>query len=548
MRILLNLALALFVLAGSALFADKGIDIERILLHSADQPVSLGQVMRGISNLQVRYALTQAQSYQEAGDLEMRNRMLSLSLSLLEMEELEKFSVSSSPRAAVSSEKQNRFQQLYGEEGLLDGEDTLGGEDSFNNACSSEGVETSGNGSPLGLLKPVEQAVDVVVDSEKWFVAMLEKLGVLSRDYKELNGKLRTQYPNLSNEELADHLIKQSASLTAGVGFASALPSIIPGVGTAAKLAVSAGSMLPDMIYLFKNQATLIFRIAELYGKDLQDDDRITEALILFGLASGVSAATKALERYIEAGITVYVRAKITEDVVLKGINQLGTLHPLLRDILTTLFSERFLTETAVQDAVLGVIPLIGAGISGATNYIFTRKVGQIAKIFYGDNTTGRLDAINGLSLPKVELAMFRALVLSILADGVKSESEILGLNNFLKKFPHNRDLVEAMLDGDRELLDKCDYDISHESQSVKEQIMYSILVMQYIDGEKSPTEIEFYDKIAAKFGVSEETSRQLELQVRKERKLDTNGVKSFVGQAYRSYQKLIGAEKEVNF
>jgi hypothetical protein len=234
--------------------------------------------------------------------------------------------------------------------------------------------------------------------------------------------------------------------------------------------------------------------------------------------------------------------------MVVRGITQLGTLHPLLADILKTLFSEKFITEAAVQDAVLGVIPLIGAGISGATNYVFTRKVGHIAKVFYGDDSTDKLEAVNSLRLPKVELAMFRALVLAILADGTKNEAEVLALNNFLKKFPHNRALVEGMLDGDQDLLNKCDYDITNESMAVKEQILYAVVVMQYIDGEKGPEEIEQHDKIIEKFAIPEETARRIEIQVRKDRNFESNGVKSFVGKAYRSYQKLIGAREEVEF
>ena len=120
--------------------------------------------------------------------------------------------------------------------------------------------------------------------------------------------KLRAKFPHLSKDQLTDHLIKQSARLTAGVGFVGALPGVFPGAGTATQIAVNVGTMVPDMIFLFKKQATLIFRIAEIYGKDLKEEERVTEALILFGVASGVTAATRALQQYLENGITIYVR------------------------------------------------------------------------------------------------------------------------------------------------------------------------------------------------------------------------------------------------
>ena len=82
------------------------------------------------------------------------------------------------------------------------------------------------------------------------------------KNYKELNDKLRAKFPYLSKDQLTDHLINQSARLTAGVGFVGALPGVFPGAGTATQIAVNVGTMVPDMIFSFKKQATLIFRIA----------------------------------------------------------------------------------------------------------------------------------------------------------------------------------------------------------------------------------------------------------------------------------------------
>jgi uncharacterized protein (DUF697 family) len=524
-RILSGFALG-FGLLASSYAANPTFEIEEVLLESPHSDVNLEEVRKSTGNLKVRYAIRKAESAQEQGDFEARNKFLYMSLNYLEEDEIHTYErqvTATGPRAAESSAK---FQAIYGKEGLHGKDGML--------SDANKGV--------------IDDAVDTVINTEQWFVGMLEKLGILSKNYKELNDKLRTKYPHLSRDELADHLIKRSAILTGGVGLVSSLPSmIIPG-GGAAKVAMSVGTMVPDMIYMFKKQATLIFRIAEIYGQDIKEDDRLTEALILFGVASGVSTATKALEKYLEQGITIYVKEKISKEAVQRGITRLGTLNPIIQDVLSTLFSKKFISEAQLEGAVTSIVPFIGAGVSGAMNYVFTKKVGQIAKVFYGDNSSERLEAINNLKLPKVELALFRALVKVIMADGLKKEVEILALNKFLDKFQHNRKLVERMLAGEEDLTAQLDFDISKESPMVKEQILYAVTVMEYVDQEKGPEEIELHDKIVEKFGIDQHLASEVEIRVKKEKNFSGNVVKSFFSGLYNKYQKAIGAQDAIDF
>ena len=95
----------------------------------------------------------------------------------------------------------------------------------------------------------------------------------------------------------------------------------------------------------------------EIYGKDLKEEERITEALILFGVASGVSAATRALQQYLENGITIYAREKISKTFVAGGTEG-GYQNQILGDILETLHLLRNSSATAVERGVGGLIPL----------------------------------------------------------------------------------------------------------------------------------------------------------------------------------------------
>jgi|GEM_PF-1107729 len=504
--------------------------LESILIDRHDQ--ELGQddfAIKQAQDARVQWALKKASRAQKAGDQDLRNKFLSLALVYVdtaEYEEIVKEQVAVSGPSASQSSKKAKFERIYGEGGGMLSPD--GG-------LKSKEVQTQ-----------IDQAVDSQINMEKWFVGLLTKMGILSTNYKELNDKLRAKYPHLSQDQLADHLIRESSRLTAGVGFVAALPGVFPGAGTAAQIAVNVGTLVPDMIFLFKKQATLIFRIAEIYGRDLKEEDRVTEALILFGVASGVSAATRALEQYLENGITIYLKAKITREAIEGGITKAGLLNPILGDILSTLFAKKFISEAAVEKAAVSVIPLVGAGVSGAMNYVFTKKVGQIAKVFYKDDLTNKLEAVNNLKLPKVELAMFRSLVLMMNADGKQEPVEVLTLKKIANKYPHNRKLVERLINGDQELLAKLDYDISQESDMVKEQIMYALNVLSYVDLEKGPAEIELSDSFVQKFGVPAQMANDVEIRVKREREINENVVKKWVGVSYRKYQKLIGAEDDV--
>ncbi|MCJ8346206.1 EcsC family protein [bacterium] len=506
-------------------FANPILELEEAILGSENSEVKISSLAAfKSSNRRVQSALEQAKVLQEHGDLDLRDRFLSLALISLENEEIGFSKIrKSGPRAAESS-KTNKFASLYGEGGITD--------------KKTQGI--------------IGAAVDQSIETDRWFVDMLKKLGLLAKNYPELNDKLRKKFPHLNNDELADYIIKQSARLTAGVGFAAALPGIVPGAGTAAQVYVNIGTMIPDMIYMFKKEATMIFRLAELYGKSMDEEERVTEALILFGIASGVTGATRALEQFMENSIATYVQKSITPQAIKMATVNLAKsnlkINRYIAKVIQDLITKGLLSEAIIEKSIVSLIPLVGAGISGAMNYIFTKKVGQIAKAFYSDESTKRLEAINNLSLPKVELAMFRAIVKVINADGVQNPIEIVALKKLVGKFQHNRKIVDRMLAGDEELMKKVDYDISGESDVVKEQILQAITIMEYIDLEKGPEEIELHEKILEKFKIDKKQAELVEIRVKKQKKISRTSFKNFFSGVYRKYQKCVGSKKEVQF
>ena len=117
----------------------------------------------------------------------------------------------------------------------------------------------------------IDGAVNKNIQMETWFIAMLEKMGILLKNYKELNDKLRAKFPHLSKDQKTDHLINQSARLTAGVGF----------VGRRYRESSRAlADCYTDCCQCrhdgaghdisIQKASYINFRIAEIYGKDLK--------------------------------------------------------------------------------------------------------------------------------------------------------------------------------------------------------------------------------------------------------------------------------------
>ena len=50
------------------------------------------------------------------------------------------------------------------------------------------------------------------------------------------------------------------------------------------------------------------------------------------------------------------------------------------------------------------------------------------------------------MRLPKVELAMFRGLVMMMNADKVQSPVEILAIEKVVARFPHNHKIVQRLI------------------------------------------------------------------------------------------------------
>jgi hypothetical protein len=79
---------------------------------------------------------------------------------------------------------------------------------------------------------------------------------------------LKATYPGLPCRELAKKLISEKCFWCALVGFISAIPAILPGIGTVIALVLG---MVLDMTLFTYLLVNMVVEIAAVYGRDLRE-------------------------------------------------------------------------------------------------------------------------------------------------------------------------------------------------------------------------------------------------------------------------------------
>lgn len=151
---------------------------------------------------------------------------------------------------------------------------------------------------------------------------------------------LREENPTLSNDELADILIKRKCYSTGAVGAISSSISIIPGVGSVVAMTFGAAA---DISMTFKQQAELVMEIATLYEHQLSASERRSAILLVTGVGAG------------------------SQHLATKGGEQIA----------------KKATEQLAAQTIAKAIPFIGVGVSAGSNILTTYLIGQRAKAYF---------------------------------------------------------------------------------------------------------------------------------------------------------------------
>ena len=200
------------------------------------------------------------------------------------------------------------------------------------------------------------------VSAETGGSLVVKLVETLAPDYVAIKtdiGYLKVRKPKASRDELAELFADRSRRMYTSYGIVSALPSVIPGVGTVAQIGIEAGTILGDLAYMIRHMARMAMGIAIIYGHDTQAFDS-QEFLKLLGYWCGVLRPVgDMLIRIGTKKAIVMVNKNLTKEV-LKKINQ---------KIGMTIFTKYGTKRGGI--ALGRMIPFgIGAAIGGTFNYV----------------------------------------------------------------------------------------------------------------------------------------------------------------------------------
>ncbi|MCO6148432.1 EcsC family protein [Flavobacterium sp. NRK1] len=188
--------------------------------------------------------------------------------------------------------------------------------------------------------------------------------------------KLQFENPGKTQAQLSRLYINKLRNKYASVGAVTALPGIIPGLGTVAQVAVEAGAISTDVAFMLRWMAGICYGISLIYGHDIKDNFE-EEFTMVLGLWSGVVIPEKAA---LAKGDKVSVNHfdKHIAERIKNRMNQ-----KIARKMVTKYGSKR-------GGAALGtLIPFgIGAIVGGSFNYITLQRFGKYANDYFGGNTT----------------------------------------------------------------------------------------------------------------------------------------------------------------
>jgi hypothetical protein len=180
---------------------------------------------------------------------------------------------------------------------------------------------------------------------------------------------------NANRADLARREISAITKKLTAAGVVAALPGAVPGLGTAAQVVATGGSISAETYMILRNLAMMQFVVAGLYGHDVFAPDRKEETAIIFGLQTGVIQPAK------EAG------TRLGTKIAIKQFNQhvSGAVFRKVNQKISTTVVTKWGTKRG-GIAVGRLIPFgVGSAVGGGMNYASARGFGRAVMTYYDD-------------------------------------------------------------------------------------------------------------------------------------------------------------------
>jgi len=131
---------------------------------------------------------------------------------------------------------------------------------------------------------------------------------------------LRRQYSNLTNNQLADKYCSSIVKKYTSIGVATALPSVIPGIGTAAQIATEVGTVGADLAMMLRYMASICYGTAKIYGKE-NVNEFDAEFVMVLGLWCGAVLPARVAAQKLGTKAASIAFSKNVSTKILQRIN-----------------------------------------------------------------------------------------------------------------------------------------------------------------------------------------------------------------------------------
>lgn len=160
-------------------------------------------------------------------------------------------------------------------------------------------------------------------------------------------------------DQHAQRVISHFSNKSAVVGGATALPGMLPGVGTAATLLAGP---LTDMVFLLKYETELCLALSAVHGFDINQPAERQLAFLL--------AALKTAELHQDRSVICDGVEITAASIYHYGPRRIGKFLTLLMTSLAAV---------SLSKSLLRALPLIGIVVGAGMNKVLTRRVGNQA-------------------------------------------------------------------------------------------------------------------------------------------------------------------------
>ena len=330
------------------------------------------------------------------------------------------------------------------------------------------------------------------IKSGEWFLKLLTQV-VRSYEKNARAEYFLQKYPGLPADDIADKLIETACRYA---GIAGAVTGVVVTANQIALLgsagmtiALFAGSIGAELIYLTRLQIRLALDLAAVYDLQLDPDDP-EDILMIFGYAMGIAPhelISKGLQTAASTGTRNAIRTHISKST-LKAVQD---------------FARQLGFKILQRDIIKFTVPVASAAVGSSYNYITTRSIGKLAKKQFGSGA-GTEELRMLVSRRYTYDLIFPAAVMYMAnVDGEYHPTEKILYRQMISRMSfdgHDPQVFNQLIKDENSIMQAVG---KIEETEAAELLLELLTLMAIYDGKLTDQEEQFLQKVARHFDLS---------------------------------------------